>query len=232
MSASRSRALAAAGLVAAGALLAGCGIPLSNAAQPLPLSRVPPALLRGPVSTTTTAPSNSTHAVPIGIYFLDNSGANARLVRTIAHVQPPATAVEALDFLTNGPTAADSRYHGLQTALSQSPQATPGVVRVNRQTGIATVALDDTTYTLFGTQAYEAFAQIVFTVTDPQFGIKSVDFTFGGSSAQAYLPDGTFISRPVTRADYASLAPVTPTTKRAVTHVTHVTHASGARPLT
>lgn len=218
------RRLAVAALLAgAGALLAGCGIPLSNAAQPLPLSRVPPALLRGPVSTTTSLPSNSTHAVPIGIYFLDNAGASARLVRTIAHIQPPATAVEALDFLTNGPTAADSRYHGLQTALSQSPQATPGVVRVNRQTGIATVALDDTTYTLFGTQAYEAFAQIVYTVTDPQFGIRAVDFTFGGSAAQAYLPDGTFISRPVTRADYAALAPVTPAHKHAVSRVEHAT---------
>lgn len=210
MSARRRNGAAVLALVAAGALLGGCGIPLSNAAQPLPLSRVPAALLRSPTSTTTTEPSNSTHAVPIGIYFLDSSAANPRLVRTIAHVQPPATPVEALDFLTNGPTAADTKYHGLQTALSQSPQATPGVVRVNRQTGIATVALDDTTYTLFGTQAYEAFAQIVYTVTDPEFGIRAVDFTFAGSPAQAYLPNGTFISRPVTRADYASLAPVAP----------------------
>ncbi|MDA8292497.1 MAG: GerMN domain-containing protein [Actinomycetota bacterium] len=224
MSAASRRALAAVALVAAGSLLAGCGIPLSNAAQPLPLSRVPPALLRSPTSSTTTSPpSNSTHAVPIGIYFLDSSTANPRLVRTIAHVQPPATPVEALDFLTNGPTAADTKYHGLQTALSQSPQATPGVVRVNRQTGIATVALDDTTYTLFGTQAYEAFAQIVYTVTDPEFGIRAVDFTFGGSPAQAYLPNGTFISRPVTRADYAQLAPASPPARRPSTRVKSAT---------
>lgn len=191
-------------LLAGGTLLAACGIPLSNAAQPVPRSRVPAGLLDAPTSTSTTLPASSTNAMPIGIYFLDSAG--TKLVETFARVQPPPTAIEALDFLTYGPTASDSK-HGLRTALSLSPQATPRV-KVNRQTGIAIVTLDAATYDLPGAQEFQALAQIVYTVTDAQFGAHAVQFAYAGEPALAYLPNGTYTPRPVTRADYATLAPV------------------------
>ncbi len=192
-----------ASLLAGGVLLGACGIPLDHAAQPVPRSRVPDGLLGAPTPTTTTMPEDSTRAVPIGIYFMNSAG--TRLVETFARVQPPPTAVEALDLLAYGPTAADSK-HGLRTGLS--PQSTPRV-KVDRQTGIAVVALDSATYYLLGSQEYQALAQIVYTVTDPQFGVHAVQFTYAGAPALAYLPDGQYTQYPVGRSAYAALAPPT-----------------------
>jgi spore germination protein GerM len=190
-------------VLSGGTLLGACGIPLDHSAQPVPRSRVPDGLLGAPTptTTTTTLPEDSTRAVPIGIYFMNSAG--TRLVETFARVQPPPTAVEALDLLAYGPTAADSK-RGLRTGLS--PQSTPRV-KVDRQTGIAVVALDSATYYLLGSQEYQALAQIVYTVTDPQFGVHAVQFTYAGAPALAYLPDGQYTQYPVGRNDYAALAP-------------------------
>ena len=195
--------LARAGVLLAGLALlaAGCGIPLSPAAE---LSRTPPNLYsQAPKGTTPTTLPNTTKHVRIGIYFLNAS--ETRLVETVALVEPPATPAGALDLLTYGPTAADFEA-GYSTALSVQPQATVGV-RVEKRTGLATVALDNTFNSLFGTSLYDALAQIVYTITDPGLGVKAVQFTFDDTTYPAELPSGTFVYRPVTRADYASLAP-------------------------
>jgi hypothetical protein len=201
---SRLRRLGVPALVLGAGLLAGaCGIPLSNAAQPLARSQVPPGLLVKPPPTTTTAPETP-NARPIGVYFLNSS--LTRLVKTTAD-EPTASPAEALGLLTYGLTAADNNL-GYQTALV--PQATPSV-KVDNRTGVATVALDTSTEALFGSPLYDALAQIVYTITDPGFGVHSVVFTYLGTRVGAYLPNGTFPLRPVTRADYAQLAPATTT---------------------
>lgn len=192
-------------VLTAGALLGACGIPLSNAAQPLPRSEVPNGLIEKPSTTTTTSLPGTPNSVAIAVYFLNPTG--SRLVETTAHEPSSgATAVEALSLLTYGLTLADSEAN-YETALSASPQATPSVT-VDRRTGIATVALDNSTYFLTGTQAYQALAQIVYTVTDPLFRVKSVQFTYAGDPTQAYLPNASFVTRPVTRADYKALEPI------------------------
>lgn len=218
-------------VVAAGAALAACGIPLSNAAQPLSRTGVssPPGLLDRRPTTTTVAP-RTPNPVPIHVYFLNASG--TRLVTTTAEEPPPATASEALGLLAYGPTAADNNA-GYQTALSTTPQATPSV-KVDK-TGLATVALDFSTESLYGTGQFEALAQIVFTVTDPRFRVRGVRFTFEGDPVEAYLPNGSYTPRPVTRADYAALAPLTrrtpPTTTTPTSAVTAtVTRPGGRRP--
>jgi hypothetical protein len=198
------RELARAGALLAGLALlaAGCGIPLSPAAE---LSRTPPNLYsQVPKGTTPTTVPNTTKHVRIGIYFLNAS--ETRLVETVALVEPPATPAGALDLLTYGPTAADFEA-GYSTALSVQPQATVGV-RVNKRTGVATVALDNTFNNLFGTPLYDALAQIVYTLTDPGLGVRAVQFTQDDIAYPAELPSGSFAYRPVTRADYASLAPL------------------------
>jgi hypothetical protein len=203
-------------LVAAGSLLAACGVPLSNAAQPLPKSGAPKGLLEhSPSTTTTTQPSSK--AVPIDVFFFDAT--MTRLVRTVAQEPPPdntqAAVGLALGLLTYGPTAADNNA-GYQTALSTSPQATPSV-RLNNQTGLASVSLDITTYDLYGPQATEAFAQIVYTIT--QFDVKGVVFTYGGAPVSAPLVDGGFTTRPVTRHDYATYAPLVAKTTSATAYL-------------
>ncbi len=213
----RRTVLSVVAVAVAGVLLGACGIPLDHSAEPVPRSRVPGGLLDAPATTTTTLPEDSTRAVPIGIYFMN--GAGTRLVETFARVQPPPTAVEALDLLAYGPTASDSK-RGLRTGLS--PQSTPRV-KIDRQTGIAVVALDAATYYLLGSQEYQALAQIVYTVTDPQFGVHAVQFTYSGAPALAYLPDGQYTQYPVGRSDYSALAPAPQ-----VGHVTSATSTTSA----
>lgn len=198
----RGRAMVSLLVLAAGLLLSACGIPLSDTAQTIPNAREPKTLLDLP-STSTTAPQSSANSVPMTIYLLNSSG--TRLVATTARV-PPLPQI-TLDILTYGPTAADSE-RGLTTALSLAPQ--PNLkVRVDKPTGVATVALDYSTYYLPPVQEFQALAQIVYTLTVPQLGAHSVEFTYDGTPVEAYLPDGQYVSGPVTRKDYASLAPVT-----------------------
>jgi len=206
-------------LLAAGATLSACGIPL-GAAQALPASQVPADLEQIPNSTSTTVPSSS-NVERIPVYFLNKDGTH--LVETTADEQvgatPQAAAAEALGLLTYGPTAADSKKLGLQTALQTTPQPTPRV-SVDVKTGIATVALDDSIEELFGTPQYQADAQIVYTLTDPGFGVHAVALTFDGQPAVFYFPPESFPYGPVGRSSYAAIAPlpVTTTTLPSTTH--------------
>jgi len=161
------------------------------------------------------------------VYFLNADA--TRLVMTTADAPGQPSASIALELLTLGPTVADSKHH-FRTALSTSPQATPAV-RVDPRSGLATVALDNTTEALFGPPLYEALAQIVFTITDAGFGVHSVVFTYAGGRIYAYLPNLTYTERPVTRADFAELAPAaSSTTPKATAASTSTTSSAPASP--
>lgn len=146
----------------------------------------------------------------------------------MARVQPqPAAAQLTLDFLTYGPTASDS-HRGLKSALSLTPQATLRV-KIDKQSGVATVTLDYSTYYLPPVPEFQALAQIVYTITDPQLGAHSVVFMYAGSQVEAYLPDGQYVSTPVERKDYASLAPLQAPRRTSGTTTSSAAHVVGPR---
>ncbi|HLI15945.1 MAG TPA: GerMN domain-containing protein [Acidimicrobiales bacterium] len=196
----RTRIGAALAALALGLALGGCGIPMDGAAHTLSTDAIPADLLApyGRSTTPTTLQRGTYHFL---VYFLSPAG---YLVPERRYVSQPPTADDALDFLDLGPTASEGRA-GVTTALSQPPHEpalTP--IAINARTGVATVTLDHTFDSIFGVQLYEALGQIVYTLTEPGYGIRKVTFLFDGVP-ENYLPNGTFTLRPVDRADYAAL---------------------------
>lgn len=216
----RWTAAAARGLVAL--VIASCGVPAQESAQPISDDDVPAPLLATTTTTTTTtvpvtvatsAPAASTTAVPttpattptttlpppptqtVGLYFLQG----VRLVRVQREVRiaDPAAPLEpdvVLDALETGPQPGDPP--GLGTALPPDE-----VVGVDVSRGVATVELLASFRELETGDQELAIAQIVLTLTDG--GVGQVAFTIGGATIQVPTAESVQTAGPVTREDYA-----------------------------
>jgi hypothetical protein len=117
----------------------------------------------------------------------------------------PASATDAIEALNNGPDLTNLE-NGFTNALSAAPGA--GISYVDFSAGVATVNLNDTfAYSLIGPPLYEAFGEIVATLTSLSPGtIHAVTFLHDGISWPALLPDGQTVFRQVTLCDYASIS--------------------------
>ncbi len=190
-------------LAALAALTAACGIPLDSGPRSLSLSELPVEILQHGTTTTTPGSPVTPHEAHFNVYFLDSK--SGLLVPELRYSQTTISAQDALDYLTLGPTALEAA-RSVTTALSENPQSSLRVT-LSAPSGLATVSLDATFELIFGVQLYEAFAQIVYTLTSlPRAGITKVTFLLAGS-VYNYLPNGTFVARPVDQADYRALAP-------------------------
>ena len=203
----------AAALAVAALALGGCGIPLSQGAQPVSSRNLPPVLsgtTPSSTTTTTTLPAPSEHAQHLEIYLVDRDGTHLVAVRR--PWQQQVTPIIALGLLALGPNSVDSR-RGLQTQLGAAPKFE---VSVGKKTGIATVTLDVSTFSdLFGSNLYVPLAQIVYTLMENFSYIKGIDFYLAGSPPELfnYTPSGSTSLSPVTEETYHLLAPL-PAKKR------------------
>ncbi len=186
-----------AGLGAVLLVVAGCGVPLSDSAQPLPGA----GRTRSPSATTTQ------NGVGSAIVWYVDGG---RLVpRAVASPQPVSPEV-ALDLLSAVP--AGSR--GLETLIddplggpplaslpqaSSSPQSASAGQAPERQ-----VVLSQTFNELAGQDQVLLIGQLVLTLTETDRApISFVDAS--SSPLSVPLPDGRLRDGPVTRGDYISL---------------------------
>jgi hypothetical protein len=206
MSAHRGGGRAGALGVALGALaalvLSGCGIPINATARSLPAI---------PIAGAPNPPAQS-GSHPAIIYELQR-GHLVPETRTVA-----APSLETLlVLLVEGPTSAEARA-GISSALlpSQAFLGSPAV----ESTGVVTVALPQEFVTsLTGSFLYDAYGQIVWTLTEPQNHpngkISGVEFLLDGEVRRPLLPDFRLSSTAVvTRADFAGIGPgsATPST--------------------
>jgi len=180
---------------AAIALLASCGLPKDSSPRAISPDKVPFGLL-GPSST---APGNEPGGETFTLYFVRNE----RLQGTVRRLVSPRID-DVLTALIAGPAQEDS-----STLKSAIPTETK-VQRTELNNGILTIVLSKEILGPQGPVQESAFAQLVYTATDLD-GVSQVQFRVvgadGNETAATPQTDSGAKEGPLTRADYASLAP-------------------------
>lgn len=190
----RGAAVCAAVLAVVAVTGAACGVPGDAHARPIAADDVPFGLLADRAgSPSTTVASADTE---VSVYLVSGE--------RLAEVRRPFAAGSGLKGLlalvTSGPTDAEAAA-GLRSALPAT-----AVVDAATSNGEADVSLSETFASLDSREQVLAIAQIVYTATgDP--GINAVRFAVDGKSVEVPNGQASLVTRPVTRADYAALAP-------------------------
>ena len=188
-----ARALVA--VAAIGAIGAACGVPQDEKPRALSEDGVPFGLL-SPATTQTTAPVVQPAASAV-VYLVRGD----RLIAVQRQVRAPVSSGRLLTALLEGPTEAEAEA-GFRTAISSEAR----VRDVTASAGVVTIELSDQFVEVAGQDQIIALAQIVFTATETDHA-GAVRFRLAGEAVEVPRGDGTLTSAPLTRADYAALAP-------------------------
>jgi len=187
--------------LAAGAALAGCGVPIDAQPTALAPNRIPFGLLAPTTASSTTTSTPSPVEVPVSVYFVGPTGHLVPVARDVPVSAPDLTTV--LEALVAGPSQAEAEA-GLQSALSTQTTILGATVTG----GVATVNMGGTFGQLVGPPQIEAVAQVVFTASAFP-AVKGVTFQLGGQPVEVPVASGAEV--PVADVtQFASLAPVAP----------------------
>ena len=182
--------------------LAACGVPIDSGPHRLAAGDVPLGLA-APSTTTTQAGPRSPRAVAViqaYLVFQDRLVARSRVIPS------PANPMAALGALLAGPTALEAGA-GLRSAIP----AGAVVLDVHEdKSGRATIDMSTEVAQTGGPDQILAIAQVVYTATALP-GVTSVSFELAGQPVEVPRADGTLMSGPVGRGDFAALlSPVEP----------------------
>jgi spore germination protein GerM len=173
------------------AFLTGCTVPAQKDAQRLRDADVPFSLL-DPDAPPLVPPPPGLSSEPVTLCFVRDG----RLVVVNEALAAPVGLRASLDALTTPPTDAGP----LRTALTE-----PSIVRDVRLTGgIAGVDLLPAISALPADEQLLAVAQIVCTLTGRP-GVGQVSFSLQGARVAVPKGDGSLVTSPVARDDYAGL---------------------------
>jgi spore germination protein GerM len=172
-------------------VLAGCGVSTQPRAEAVDDSSVPFGLLDpdAPPIVPTSAPAG---AEEVSLCFV----ADDNLVSVPRVLEPPVGLRDAIAALADLPADEEP----LRTAVSDA--AMVGDIRL--ASGIARVDLRESISTLGADIQLLAVAQIVCTLTGRP-GVGQVSFSVEGAPVDVPRADGSLVSEPVSRDDYASL---------------------------
>ncbi len=181
-------------LLAVVAGVSACGVPSHDTATKANPKDVPFGLLN---ENSGVDPINQFGDRDVVVFLAKNG----RLVRAGRKIRPPVTIERLLDRLARGPTRAEVAA-GTRSALPdgesfQSKDPVGGTVTVDLSAPFAALS---------GNDQILALAQIVFTLT-ARPGIGQVQFTLGGAATDIPRANGSLTPSPVSRDDYAPLAP-------------------------
>ena len=191
-----ARCPAVAALVLALVLVgAACGVPTHNSAREVDPKDVPFELLDERAGPPVADPFGAEEQV---IYF----ARDRRLVGTARKLPPDASMSRLLDALGRGPNRNEVDA-GLRSALPDESRFPD--VSVSR--GTATVDLGPRFTALSGEDQVIALAQLVYTVTGRP-GVGLVRFTLDGQPTDVPRANGELTGAPVSRDDFAAVAPV------------------------
>ncbi len=184
--------------------LAGCGLSANREPQAIAPENLPPDLLDpNPGSSTTLPPSAGTTSVDV--YFLAADGDGERLSPVPREVRDLSMPGQRLTALFSQPSEEE-----ITAGLITSIPADTTVIDIER-TGIdgieAVVELSNDLFSIEGEELAKAFAQIVWTVTEPGGGIRQVRFIVDGVEIRAPDARGNPLEGAVSRVDYAALSP-------------------------
>jgi hypothetical protein len=198
----RARAAAAAVALLVTAVLTGCGVPLSDGAEPVAGYQPPPVAESSGPSTSTSVAAGAQLWFVSGTLLapqpaiVAGAGTPAELLAQLA-VPPedPQLATLVVDPLGGTPLVVTP-----PPALSLQNPPLPGAVYVG---------VSDTFAQLASADQVLLIGQVVLTLTDPGLVAPSSSVVFVGSDGvplSVPLPDGRLIDRPAVREDYLSLA--------------------------
>jgi spore germination protein GerM len=189
-------------VVVLGLLVAACGVAADGEPEVIGANEVPTDLLSPNPSTSTTIEGATSSVV---VYLLRRTGSGTRLVAVQREVEDPTRPGERIDALLQ-PTTPDEQARGLtssiptDTVLLSAPQLDPTTQEL-------VVDLSGALFDVEGTELAQAFAQIVWTVTQLE-GVRRVRFLVDGEPQRAPDEDGVEQDGAVTIVDYRSLAPL------------------------
>jgi hypothetical protein len=183
------------GVVVAGLLAAGCGIPTQQ--QPVAISpdRVPLGLVSPTLPNTATTQPNPKSEVNVTIYLLQ--GPTNALVARQRVVQTPAPLKSILTSLMAGPEVAETA-DGISTAIPN----TVNVLSVIKRGSIVTVNLDTTFGEITGSDTELAVAQVVATVAAQNGANTGVLFQIDYGPISVPIASGALVPGPVTLSQF------------------------------
>jgi len=173
------------------AIAAGCAVPAERRAQRAADRSVPFGLL-DPAAPPLVPPGPGPASEPVALCFVRDG----HLVAVQVALAAPVSLREPLDALAAPPRGIDP---DLRTALTE-----PIVNDARLVGGIARVDLGPAVSALAGGEQLLAVAQIVCTLTGRP-GVGQVSFTLEGARLAVPKGDGSLVTSPVARDDYASL---------------------------
>lgn len=171
-----------------------CGVSTDDQATPIDMSGEP-ALLA--TSTTTSIPDST--GVQTLVYFLQTD--EARLVASTRQVAPERTIRTAIEALLAGTTEEESD----DDIRTQIPDDTE-LLGANEVGDVLVLNFNEAFLEGEATSQNQAFAQIVYTVSDIEPGAK-VEFRVLGEPKPVLIDNGESVQRCVTRDDFARLGP-------------------------
>jgi hypothetical protein len=181
-------------VLASGCIVAtsACGVTPQSSAVVIPDEEVPYDL-PNPDADPILPPARA-DAPPVSLCLL----ADDTLAVVEQPMEPPVSLTDAVRALAEPPASAPN----LRTAIGDRDL----VRSVDLAGGIAVVDLSRSISTISGQDQLFAVAQIVCTLTGRP-GVGQVSFTLDGSPIDIPRDDGSLVSEPVARDDYASLMP-------------------------
>jgi hypothetical protein len=186
------------------AALGGCGVPADDGPQAIARADLPPDLLNPNPGSSTTLPE-SAGTTTVEVYLLEEIAEGVRLVAVDREVTDATVPNERLATLFGGATAAE-----IDTGITSGIPADTVLLDVTTDPESREVMIDisNDIFTIEGEALAQAFAQMVWTATEPDAGgFRQVRFFVDGEPTTVLDGDGTEKDGPVTRLDYDTFEP-------------------------
>jgi spore germination protein GerM len=183
---------------------AGCGLPADDEPQAIAPDDVPPDLLDPNPGSSTTLPE-SPGTTTVVVYLLEETAGGVRLAEAEREVRRGGIPDDRLAALF----AVDETEAGLSTAIP-ADTVLRGVA-TDEEADEVVINVSGDLLTIQGDRLAQAFAQIVWTATEPSAGgYNFVRFLVDGASRTVIDGEGVEQEGAVDRADYSNLSPPDP----------------------
>ena len=202
MTARRQLARAAETLLAAVLAVAACGVTTDGDPELISGAEIPADLLEPEQTTSTTQPGAT---ASVTVYLIKRTGTTTQLVPVTREVEDPSRPGQRVEALLR-PTSREEQEQGLTSSI---PTGTVllGTPVLDTQTQELTLDFSEELFDVEGSELAQAFAQIVWTVTELE-GVRGVRFLVEGEPQRAPNADGVEQDGAVTATgDYWSLRP-------------------------
>ena len=185
-------------------LVGACGVPADSEPKPIAARDLPGELLNPNPGSSTSLPESGATTVPV--YMLESTPEGIRLVAVDRGVAEAGTPEERLVQLFGG-TSDDETTAGITSSIPAGTVLRD--VTVDEESDEVTIDLSEDFFSIEGEALAQAFAQIVWTATEPEAGgFSQVRFSVDGEPTAVLDGQGNNQEGPVRRASYDEFAPL------------------------